>query len=160
MCKLYFKKGVSKENILVLTELAVRFVPTQLIHLICHTFCVCQCSCLLKFICSSKISTGRSCSRLWTHTQQWKIWVTPWARSQLKSNKTMLCLLVSAFLVVSKCPFCGLFRAPPFSFSFLHVCVSSCWFCCFKMILTPGAEALLFVSMRRLCYASPRTYVC
>lgn len=34
----------------------------------------------------------------WTPTEREKIWVTQWARSQLRSNKATLCLLVSALI--------------------------------------------------------------
>lgn len=70
--QIILQKGVAKENILVLVQLAVRTVPTQSI-LTLHTFRVCRCTYSLKFICDSAVSTGRFCSHLWTCTPQWKL---------------------------------------------------------------------------------------
>lgn len=132
---MYFK-------LLLYFKSSVRDKKTQSILIICG-FCVCEFTYSLKLICNPKIKNSWTfCNHSQTcmYTEQSTFWVT----FQLRLNKMMLCLLVSAHMCKQE------------SFSWSVQCHLLFYFLCFLLIVLRCC--LMLLSTRRLWCALWRKY--
>lgn len=116
---------------------------TQLIIII-HGFHICKFAYLLKFICDPQNwYSWRFCGHLWTYAVLQRIWVIWYPCSRLRSNKVILCFLIS-ILILWTSVFFMVCLAPHFSHFFA--------FCWFKMTHKHSAEVLSVVSKCRKAF--------
>ena len=121
---------------------------------ITHGSHICQFTYSLKFV-TSKSYWQHIDGNLWMYATCWKIWVTQNARSQLRLNKAMLCLIST--LILETGVLFEIYLVPQFS----HFYAFCWWFHYLKWSPSRVLKSCVgFLNARRSCCALWRKYMC